>query len=235
MTTLAIMQPYFFPYLGYWQLLQAADRFVVYDDVNYIKGGWVNRNRLLIGGQPCYITVPLQQASPFSRICDLRTSARPPWREKLVRMVDLAYRRAPHFERVFPVIAAAIRDETANLSEYLTGSLRAVATLLGLPAEIVSTSRGYRNDALSGTARVLDICRQEAATTYLNLPGGRALYDAEAFRRQGVALRFVEVACPPYRQRSPGFVPALSIIDTLMELGPTETRARLHAARHQPA
>jgi len=233
MTTLSIMQPYFFPYLGYWQLLHAVDRAVIYDDVNYIKGGWINRNRLLIGGKPTYITVPLQDASSFTRICDLQTAVRPAWRDKLARAVEYTYRRAPHFESVFPAVEAMIRNDAANLADYLAGSLRGVARLLGIESEFVASSRGYGNAALAGQARVLDICRREGASVYVNLPGGRSLYDAEAFRRSGIALRFIDVHCAPYPQRSPGFVPGLSIIDMLMEIGPAATRERLGDYRMQ--
>ena len=77
---IAIMQPYFFPYIGYWQLIHAVDHFVIYDDVNYIKGGWINRNRILINGKPAYITVPLHKASAFKRICDTDLQPSPFWR-----------------------------------------------------------------------------------------------------------------------------------------------------------
>jgi hypothetical protein len=97
MKSLAIMQPYFFPYLGYWQLIHAVDRFIIYDDVNYIKGGWINRNRLLINGEPSYITVPLNQSSSNKRICDIALDQSSLWRNKLVKMVEMTYRKSPYF------------------------------------------------------------------------------------------------------------------------------------------
>ena len=108
---LAIMQPYFFPYVGYWQLLNAVDRFVVYDDVNYIKGGWINRNRILINGKPSYITIPLNRASPNNLICDLTLQTSPVWRRKMIKSIENTYRKAPYFDEIFPTIEKSINYE----------------------------------------------------------------------------------------------------------------------------
>lgn len=213
---LAIMQPYFFPYLGYWQLVHAVDKFVVYDDVNYIKGGWINRNRILINGHPSYITVPLHQASPFKRICDTLLQPSMIWREKLVRTIDNTYRKAPGFAEVFPVVEEITRYETDSLSEYLTHQLRSLSTFLGITTEFVATSRCYGNSELSGQDRIIDICRREGAETYLNLPGGRQLYDAGAFAQEGITLQFIEPVLGPYKHGGSQFVPGLSILDVLM-------------------
>lgn len=235
MSTLAVMQPYLFPYLGYWQLLQAADRHVVYDDVNFIKGGWINRNRLLVAGQVAYVTVPLHGASSFSRICDIALDTRAPWRDKLVRTIAFNYRRAPAFAQVFPTIERIVQHEAAMLADYLLNQLRAMAQWLGIEAEIVPTSRAYGNAHLHGQDRVLDLCRREAATTYVNLPGGRALYDARAFASAGVALRFVQPRPLQYPQTAPGFAPGLSVIDALMALGVDGTRRALRDFDLAPA
>jgi hypothetical protein len=226
---LAIMQPYFFPYIGYWQLFHVADRFVVYDDVNYIKGGWVNRNRLLINGRPGYITVPLQKSSPYRRICDIALHPAPWWRGKLARMVENTYRKAPCFADVFPVVENLIQHQANNLSEYLVHQLRTLAALMGITTEFVATSRQYQNSHLSGQVRVLDICRREQATTYVNVQGGQDLYDAGAFGSAGIELRFLVVRPLPYKQRTAGFVPNLSIIDALMEVGPVGMKQHLEA------
>lgn len=235
MTRLAVMQPYLFPYLGYWQLLHAVDRHVVYDDVNYIKGGWINRNRLLVAGQVAYVTVPLHGASSFSRICDIALDTRAPWRDKLLRTIAFNYRRAPAFAQVFPVLERLVQHEAALLADYLLHQIRGVAAWLGIGAEIVPSSRVYDNAHLRGQERVLDICRREGARTYVNLPGGRALYDAAAFGAAGVALRFVQPQPLQYPQTMPGFAPGLSIIDTLMALGVDGTRRALDDCDLAPA
>lgn len=226
---LAIMQPYFFPYVGYWQLIHAVDRFIIYDDVNYIRGGWVNRNRILINGEPTYITVPLHQASQNKRICDITLQSSPGWRDKLVKSVENTYRKAPFFTEVFPVVEQLIRHETDSLSDYLANQLQTLSAFMGIKAEFVMTSRCYENNGLSGQVRILDICKREGATAYINLPRGQALYYAETFLDAGMDLRFIAMHPLTYRQRAAGFVSCLSIIDALMEVGPVEIRHHLDA------
>ncbi|MGR9087960.1 MAG: WbqC family protein [Gammaproteobacteria bacterium] len=216
---LAIMQPYFFPYLGYWQLLGAVDRFVVLDDVGYINRGWINRNRILINGRPVYLTIPIQQASQNKRICDLSLQPGVAWRDKLLRMIENTYRKAPYFSEVFPVADRIIRHDAENLSDYLLNQLHALADFMSIRPEWVNTSRSYPNQELSGQERILDICRREGAATYINPEGGQALYDRGLFREKGIDLRFVVMRPLPYRQRSADFTPYLSIVDALMELG----------------
>lgn len=229
MKSLAIMQPYFFPYIGYWQLIHAVDRFVIYDDVNYIKGGWINRNRILINSEPAYITVSLHQSSPYKRICDIALQPSPIWRDKLVKMVEMTYRKAPRFAEVFPVIEKLIRHEVDNLSDYLAHQLQTLAAFMGINTEFVVTSRRYENNDLSGQERLLDICKREGATTYINSQGGQTLYDVEAFCNEEIDLRFIIMRQIPYKQRAAGFVPYLSIIDALMEIGPDGMKQHLDA------
>lgn len=219
---LAVMQPYFFPYLGYWQLIHAVDRFVIYDDVNFIKGGWINRNRILINGKPTYLTAPLRKASPNRRICDLSLMPSALWRDKLVRSVETTYRKAPFFWQTFPVIEGLARCNHTSLSEYLAHGITTLSRFMGITTELVLTSRGYGNDHLSGQERILDICRKDGAEVYVNPEGGQELYDAAVFANAGIRLCFLKMRARPYPQRSPGFVPNLSIIDALMELGPDE-------------
>ncbi|MBL8522971.1 MAG: WbqC family protein [Betaproteobacteria bacterium] len=226
-TRLAIMQPYLFPYIGYWQLMHAADRFVVYDDVNYRKGGWINRNRILVNGQPTMFTAPLQGLSAYKRICDISLQSGPVWREKLIKAVGLAYGRAPCFSEVSPVVFRSIRHQADNLSEYLLHQLRTMADFMGIQTEIISTSRKYSNHELSGQERVLDICKKECAQKYINLPGGQSLYNRTIFNDNGIDLRFIVPNVESYAQRAPGFSPNLSIIDALMELGVSGVRRQL--------
>lgn len=223
----AIMQPYFFPYIGYWQLIHAADRFVIYDDVNYIKGGWINRNRFLINGEPAYITVPLCQSSPYKRICDIFLQPSPIWRDKLVRVVEITYRKSRYFSEVFPVVEKLIRHDRDNLADYLAHQLQTLSAFMGIRTEFVTTSRHYTNEHLSGQARVLDICKREGATHYINPQGGQTLYDHETFHGTGIDLCFIVMRSMPYKQRATRFVPYLSIIDALMEIGPIEIKHQL--------
>lgn len=229
MKTIAVMQPYFFPYIGYWQLIHAVDVFVIYDDVNFIKGGWINRNRILINAEPAYITVPLQQPSSFKRICDTSLQLSPVWRDKLVKMIEMTYRKSPFFLEVFPVIAKVIFYESDKLADFLANQLQTLATFMGIKTEFVLTSRIYENDNLSSQKRVLDICKREGAVVYINAQGGQSLYNASDFNNSGIELRFIAMKPLPYKQKAPEFIPYLSIIDVLMELGPIEIKQHLDA------
>ena len=213
---LAIMQPYFFPYIGYWQLIHAVDRFVIYDDVNYIVRGWVNRNRILINGKPSYITVPLHEASQNKRICDIYLQSSSIWRDKLVKSVETTYRQAPHFAEIFPVVEKIIRHETDNLSDYLVHQLQTLSTFMGIQTEFVLTSRCYGNNDLSSQERILDICKREGATTYINPQGGQALYDRATFAQNDLDLKFLTPSIIEYKQFGSVHVPWLSIIDVMM-------------------
>ena len=216
------MQPYLFPYLGYFQLIAAVDRFVVYDDVSFIKNGWINRNRILGGGaagrepEPAYFTVPLEGASSFKAIREVGVSPDPRWRAKLLKTLAQTYARAPCFREVYPLVESVLGATEARVSALAVASLRAVAAYLALEAEFVPSSAAYENGELRGQERVLDICRREGATTYVNPSGGRELYARDAFAARGVTLRFLEPQLRAYPQLRPPFVPGLSIIDVLM-------------------
>jgi len=213
---LAIMQPYLFPYAGYFQLLAAVDKFVFYDDVNYIKGGWINRNRLLLAGEPRYFTIPLLGASPFRRICEVEVQPPETWRRRVLESIRQSYSRAPYFAQVFDLVADVLSAQTTHIGEIAKRSIEMVAKYLDLTPDIVWTSVAYANDGLKSVERVLDICHREQASSYYNLPGGSSLYNADAFAAAGLELRFIEPHLHPYRQNSDKFHPALSIIDVLM-------------------
>ncbi len=221
------MQPYLFPYMGYWQLLNAVDRFVVYDDVNYIKGGWINRNRILINGEAAFFTIPLAGASPNSRINEIRLVVDRYWRKKITKTMEVTYGRAAHFKSVFPVIEKVLAHESETLADFLLHQLTVVSRCLGVRTEIVRSTNRYANAQLHGQERVIDICKCEGAGAYINAQGGQSLYQPQAFESQGVALKFLMSAAAPYRQASKSFVPNLSIIDMLMNIGFSETTALL--------
>jgi hypothetical protein len=198
---------------------------VVYDDVAFIKQGWVNRNRMLINGRPSYFTLPIKHASSFALIRDTlvddhRQHAR--WIEKTLKTFDNAYRRAPQFAHVFPLIEAVLRKPTNRVAELAVASLKAVAELLEIGTEWVDSSTLYDNPQLSGEERVLAICLAERATDYVNASGGRELYDRTRFEAAGLRLHFLQPRPIEYRQFNDPFVPWLSIVDVLM-FNPIET------------
>lgn len=237
MTTLAIMQPYFFPYLGYFQLMATVDRFVIYDDVAFIKNGWINRNRLLLNGQAHYFTIPLRGASPNRKIHEVCAQPQSGWRRKMERTFAQAYAGAPGLATVMDLLVTtldAVSDEQ-GIDEYARASLRAVHALLGLDTDIVASSRGYGNDHLDGQERVIDICEREGARIYTNATGGRSLYDAEDFAQRGVRLAFAEPRLDPYPQAGTAdFIAGLSILDLVAHLPLPEIQARVTQGEVQP-
>jgi len=224
---LVIMQPYLFPYLGYFQLLRAADKFVVYDDVTFIKGGWINRNRWLVQGRPAYFTVPLAGASSTRRIATIEVSPQGRWRTKLLETFKQEYRRAPFHGAAAALLERILTSEETAIGRLAVASLRAVADYLGLATPIVDSSTGYANAHLSGACRVLDVCRQEGATRYVNALGGQDLYDKAAFGAAGIELRFLRPRPITYRQFDGPFVPWLSILDVLAFNPPAVVRGFL--------
>jgi hypothetical protein len=224
---LAIMQPYFFPYLGYFQLAASVDTFVFYDDVNFRKGGFVNRNRLLVSGRVGYFTVPLSKASSSSTIDQVQIDGSKPWRRRLATTLRSSYARAPHFRAVFELFERVSSLEDGRISELAKRSVRLVAEYVGLATTFVDSSSVYGNAERSGVERVLDVCRRENAAAYHNLPGGAKLYGDDEFERAGLCLRFVAPRVAPYPQFSAPFVPNLSMLDVLMFNDAASVREKL--------
>lgn len=215
---LAIMQPYFFPYLGYFQLISSVDKFVIYDDVSFIKQGWINRNQLLSQGRPHLFSVPLSGVSSNRPIRETQVSERdfPRWREKFLRTIDQAYAKAPEYQNVRPFIASVLETTPSDIARLALRSIYSVAEYLGIDTSIEFSSSIYDNDELSAQTRVLDICRIENATLYVNAEGGRELYQHHAFNANNIDLRFIKCALRPYRQFENSFVAGLSILDVMM-------------------
>jgi WbqC-like protein family len=213
----AIMQPYFFPYVGYFQLINAVDVFVIYDDVNFIKRGWINRNNLLINGQVNLFTIPLAKASQNDLINEVRLNDFKEWSDKFLKTIEQSYRKAPHFEAVYGLLGQLfekkIYDSMANLA---LESLKATCNYLEIKTKIIETSALYNNKNLKGQDRILDTCLQEKATHYINPTGGQELYSKELFADNKICLNFIQSRRVEYPQFKNEFVPWLSIIDVLM-------------------
>jgi hypothetical protein len=227
MKTIAIMQPYFLPYIGYFQLLSAVDKFVVLDDVSYINRGWVNRNRLLLNGVPHTFTVPLAGASQNRRICDIELVGEQNWRGKLMRTIQQAYGRAPQYARVAKFVECIVNFRSIGLDEFLLNSIREIVSFLSLEVEIVSTSRIYKNEHLKAQERILDICQLEQADVYINPIGGVDLYNMTSFKTKGIQLQFLSSRPVNYSQGNGQYVPWLSILDVLMFNSPQVVRQLL--------
>lgn len=221
------MQPYLFPYLGYFQLIGAVDQFILLDDANFIKQGWVNRNRILAPNRRGSVathpfTVPVRDISSHRPICEMRVDPDARWRRKLIRTIAQTYSRAPEFPRVWPWLAKLVDDDQDSLCDYLNRTITSVADYLGLDTPIISLAGlsygdpGSRVAKLKGIERVIEICTRQQATEYVNSWGGRSLYDASVFNAHNIDLWFLQHRPRPYRQFGNPFVSHLSIIDALM-------------------
>jgi hypothetical protein len=213
---LAIMQPYFFPYVGYFGLIDSVDKFVFYDDVDFIKNGWINRNRIFVSGKVGYMTIPLLGASSNQKIRDVQTQKKALWSRKLTEAVKQSYSKAVNFKACFELFNEVMAQERDSISNYAKSSIILTCEALGLNVEIVMSSQVYGNELLKGEERILDICSQEQAAEYWNLPGGAVLYEEEVFASQGVKLQFVQPALFEYPQAGRKFESGLSILDVMM-------------------
>lgn len=213
---LGIMQPYLFPYVGYYQLIGAVDTFVVYDDVNYIKGGWINRNSILVEGKAEIFTLQLVHKSPNKLINEIEVVPEGNNRRKILTMVAAAYQKAPMYPAVFPFIEDIVMNNEKSLSEYLYHSLVKVTTYLGLHTTLIKSSEIAKSTRLKAEEKVLDICSRLKSNTYVNAIGGRALYTKENFLKKNNILKFIKMKDIEYTQYGNAFVPNLSIIDVMM-------------------
>ena len=210
------MQPYFFPYAGYFQLAASVDKFVLFDDVNFINRGWINRNRILVSGKEYLFTAPLHDVSQNKLINDIKILDELNWKIKLLKTIEQAYKKAPYFMDAYPIISQIINYDNLNLSEYIYHSLVKINEYLGIGCALVPSSSVYNNQHIKGQDRILDICSKESATEYTNLPGGQELYNRDKFLDCGVQLTFINPPSFKYKQFDNDFVPWLSIIDIMM-------------------
>jgi hypothetical protein len=210
------MQPYFFPYIGYWQLMNAVDEYVIYDDVNFIKGGWINRNRILMKGEGKYINVQLHGASPNKLINEIELSGDTVFDKKLLRTIEYSYKRAPYCEDVLSLLEFVINRGEKNLAKFLELCISQVCTYLDIKTKIVISSTIKKNNDLRGKDKVQHICKMLGADEYINAIGGRDLYSYDEFKSNGIELKFLMPCYIQYQQFSNKFVSNLSIIDVMM-------------------
>ena len=213
---IALMQPYFLPYLGYFQLISAVDQFVVYDTIQFTKKGWINRNQFLLNGAAATFSIPIKKASDYLDVAD-RYLAEDFDPTKTKNQIAGAYRKAPHFSEILPLIERILQYRSTNLFDFILYSLCQCCDYLGITTPIIASSLiesdGQR---LQGQARVIEICKKLNGGVYINPPGGRALYAADDFDSQGLKLQFIRPRLRSYQQLGAEFVSSLSILDVLM-------------------
>jgi len=212
----SIMQPYFFPYIGYFQLVTASDVFVFHDDVQYVKGGWINRNRIFKDGKAVWITYPVMNAPHNLPINKRFYVDDPVTRLRLLRRIEAAYRSAQQFPKVFPLVREIISFGEPSVALFNSYLIRRIATHLGIPTIFLSSSELLKNNSLRGVDRVIEICHRLGATRYINPIGGRKLYRHECFFREGIELAFLKPDVLNAELSPPTRLSPLSIIDSLV-------------------
>ena len=222
---LAANQPYFFPYLGYWQLINAADIFIVADNLAFIRKGWVKRNFILVNGRPSWFCLKVKDASSFRLIMDTEISVKNDF-PHLLKTLEMAYHKAPFFADGYELVSRIFKyDSGGMLSPFLENSIREVCAYLGIETDIRRAS-DYPEDILYRREKSLFyLCGLLGTDTYINLPGGQDLYRFDEFRSRGIRLRFIDPVLRPYPQLSAEFVPRLSILDVIMN----NSRDAVHA------
>ena len=203
----ACMQPYFLPYVGYWQLIKAVDKFVILDDVQYITRGWVNRNKIFVNGKENWITIPLKNANRNRMINEIEICDKSLWLPKFERSILYNFRKSPNFEEGYQILKGILNFEKYNLSDFLVRSIKLICESLEIKTKILMSSNFSSNKKLKGQEMIINICKQIDASEYVNLSGGLKLYDRKFFNYNKINLNFI---------KSNSYFQYLSIIELIL-------------------
>lgn len=213
----AIMQPYIFPYIGYFQMINAVDFFVLYDDVNYIKGGWINRNKIVVNGSEKLFTIPLDGASSFKLINEIEINKTSKEYRKILVTIEQSYKKAPYFKDTFPLIENIFNSDNILISDFIANGMTMICKYLNIKTEIYTSSVKFaESKGLPKEERIVNICQTLGASTYINAIGGQELYSKNFFLKHGIDLKFIKSKPIDYNQFNDNFTPWLSIIDIIM-------------------
>lgn len=248
---LAIMQPYFMPYIGYFQAISAVDKYILYSNLNFIKESWMNRNRVLMrDGKIVTITVPLKSKSSYSMIYDVEIDNSKPWKEKMLKTIQMCYSKKPFYKEIFDLLNSMLTPEYTHLKDLNNSTIVSISHYLDIQTVIdvdnsrfldmengmVNIEEDYshlpyllKTKPIRKVARVIEMCRREGSNDFYNAIGGQELYSKEEFKQYDIRLNFVRTNNIEYRQDSKKgeFVPNLSIIDVLMNNGKDGTKELL--------
>ncbi|MFR3072695.1 MAG: WbqC family protein, partial [Paeniclostridium sp.] len=197
-------------------LINAVDQYVIYDDVSFIKGGWINRNRILINNEPKLFNIQMQGASPNKLINEIEVSANDIWKKKLLKTIQNSYSKATFYKDVYPILENIINYDEKNLSRYLENSIKEICKYLNIDTNIVVSSSINKNNDLKAQDKVIEICKILGASEYYNSIGGEALYSKTDFKNQNLELKFLRTKDIEYKQFNDDFTSNLSIIDVMM-------------------
>lgn len=209
----AIMQPYLFPYLGYYQLVSRVKTFVYLDDVNFIKKGYINRNYIRLNNKPYRFTLPIINASQNRSI---NKHYFLDYEGKMLDFISHSYKKAPNFFQVMPIITNIFTQTDRNVAKLAARSIEGVFNYLGLNRHFLFSSEIPKNNELYSQDRIIDICKILGAQRYTNAIGGLNLYNREEFKLAGIELEFIRKGNLTYKASGYPFIPNLSIIDALM-------------------
>ncbi|MDO9185604.1 MAG: WbqC family protein [Bacteroidia bacterium] len=228
---LAIMQPYLFPYIGYFQLMNAVDEFVIYDNIEFTKKGWINRNRILVNGKDAFITLPLKKDSDYLDVKErYLAEIWPTERKKMLNRIIESYRKSPYFNTVYPKFENCFLFEEMNLFKFIFNSINVIKEYLGISTSLIISSTIPIDHQLKAENKVVVICKTRNADSYINPIGGTELYNKDDFKKEGINLFFLKTSDIKYNQFNNDFVPFLSIIDVMMFNSVEEIKKHLESS-----
>lgn len=213
------------PYIGYWQLMAAVDKYVVYDDVNFIKRGWANRNNLLLNGEPHMFSISLNGASQNKLFNEIEVADD---FSKLRKTIYHCYSKAPMYETTMNLLDEIFDYPDKNLARFVYHSFQVVLDYINCPTELVMSSSIDKDNSLKGQDKILEICHKLHYDKYINTIAGEELYVKSKFIENGITLNFLQASSPVYKQFSNSYVPNLSMIDVLMFNTVPEIREQLN-------
>ncbi len=206
-------QPYLFAYIGYWQLINLANIYVISDSMQYIKKGYINRNSILINNKKHLFTLEVKGVHGNSLINEIKVGNNS---KKIIKTIFHAYKKAPYFNEVYPLIENILNNREKNLAKYIGYSIKKVSNYLDIDTKFVYLSDLQGETTLKAQARTIDICKRVGATKYVNAIGGQELYSKEDFLKENIELNFLRTDEFKYKQFNGEFIPHLSIIDVMM-------------------
>lgn len=214
----AIMQPYFLPYIGYWQLINSVDKFVIYDDIEFTKKGWINRNRILQNCKAKTFSIPLKKDSDYLNINKRFLSGNAEKElKKTQRIIKESYRKAPFADEGIYLFDKCLNNlNEVNLFDFIHKSILETTEVLEIKTPIYKSSDFDIDPSLKAEKRVIETCKRLSADAYLNPIGGVDLYNRDDFKNEGLELSFQKVKDYKYEQGCNEFIPHLSIIDVIM-------------------
>jgi hypothetical protein len=204
----SVMQPYFFPYIGYWQLINESDIFILFDDVQYIKKGFIDRNTIIFNSQPLKIKLELKKSSQNKKINQIFIGNN---RCSILNQIDSSYKKAPNYKNFMPIVENIMLNEEENLARFLGYSILKIAEYLNIDT-VFKYSSDFKTFT-SGKEKIKDLTILNKGNIYLNMIGGKRLYDREEFLKSGINLMFMNCNTIIYPQSSNLFLPFVSILD----------------------